>query len=366
VALDVLATTYNHANPVAIPSHSMHPTTVIARLVFAGPEDAHTELLAELLRVPDLQRAFCERVLGLPDRLDQPLNVATQVGNRSAAGFPDLSIEGPGLHILVESKLGAGLTPNQPGEYMRELAIRRANSGGRALLALLVPVSRMEHMRVQLRNRLGLPELTGAVAEHHGVGLRLISWAEVAEALRDVQVADPVIAYLRDSFVDLVPRIISYAPVPLTREHIAIVNTQNFALAHVAIADMLDAVRKALKERGEIVAESKGKDLAWGGFTTRPADNPGLTIWIGYHYRLAVRLPDSSPLWMQFGGAAFGTNAQARMRQSDFPLIEAQAYIPEGWGGLMTPLRLSLSEDQDAHVRQVIEMVDRARQFADA
>jgi hypothetical protein len=94
----------------------------------SGPEDARTELLAELIKHPAILRAFLSRIGQAPPR--GALRISTRQANVFARGIPDLVLEAEGFKVIVEDKLGAEFTDNQPKEYLEELVQWRAKTGG--------------------------------------------------------------------------------------------------------------------------------------------------------------------------------------------------------------------------------------------
>jgi hypothetical protein len=92
-------------------------------------ENGLTEFLAGLLRVPPILRAFLHHVIHLHPP-DDVLRTATVTSEDEAAcekGVPDISIRsGDDLFVLVENRLGAPFTDNQPHEYVRSLASWKA------------------------------------------------------------------------------------------------------------------------------------------------------------------------------------------------------------------------------------------------
>jgi hypothetical protein len=100
-----------------------------------GDEDQLTEMLAWLASsVPEVRTALVE--MGLDLSLDaEDITVRTQYGVADV-GRLDALLEGPGVRLVVESKLASGYGPDQVGRYLRWLASDGSSAQTSGLMTL--------------------------------------------------------------------------------------------------------------------------------------------------------------------------------------------------------------------------------------
>jgi hypothetical protein len=103
-------------------------------------ENGLTEFLAGLLRVPVIRRVFFHSVLGsdVPEQVLASATVVSEDESASGKGVPDVAIRaGDDVFVLVENKLGAPFTDNQPHEYLRSLKVwKDTRASGLAMLVV--------------------------------------------------------------------------------------------------------------------------------------------------------------------------------------------------------------------------------------
>ena len=338
-------------------------------MVFSGPEDAHTEILLDLLQKPRILRRFLEEVLRIPTgglTAEDGVEIRTQVANQDARGVPDLHIRrDPHLFVLVENKLKAGFTDNQPGEYMKELRIwKTEHPHGVAALVVQAPEGRLDTLLQHAWGRLAREGCKDRQGENEGVLLRFVSWQETAKSLSDIDLEeDPATAFIRDGLLDLIPTTERMSSIPLTKEIVSVLTDQASLSALTAMGDALRDVASELKERGEVVGKTSiASDFTYWGFYTQE-DVAGIgRMWIGAFPRAGVRF-GRGPLWMQVSGETpVGDGWEQR-----FELAGIVAHDPSefpGWGGTLVALDLEPDKLPEEQARQLADEIQRVRKIA--
>jgi hypothetical protein len=239
-------------------------------------ENGLTEFLAGLLRTPSILSAFLHDVLRLdvPDDVLRMVTVTSEDEAASKKGVPDTSIRsGDHLFVLVENKLGAPFTDNQPHEYVRSLAAwKAARPAGSAVLVVQGPEARMSALRNETWRLLEqrLPGLSRTASAYGGVELRFISWWDTQRALTSVTVEHPVVSYLLKSFLHVLPIVVESTSRIVTEECLMKLNDKTVLEAIAAAEDVLSDVGRMLRERYEVKTDSNELDFTYSGFTVYP------------------------------------------------------------------------------------------------
>lgn len=258
--------------------HPLEPDVrLLATLMDHGRgETGLTEFFAQLLRVPAVSQAFLCEVLGLhlPKKALRAVTVVTDDDAASERGVPDISIRAADdLFVLVENKLGASFTANQPHEYLRSLMKwKDSRPSGRAMLVVQVPDARVRAVTEEtwrlLEDRLaGLPRTDSG---YGGVEIRVISWSATGQALADVSVEHPVVSYLLRSFLHLLPLTLESTSRTVTEEYLMKLTDKAVLEALAAAEDVLRDVGKKLQERYEIKTPRNQLDFTYCGFDAYP------------------------------------------------------------------------------------------------
>jgi hypothetical protein len=345
---------------MAHPSRKQEISTALLTHVIHAPgiEDAHTELFAELLRINELADAFTKELLGFQmERATlEEQKVETQWQNIEGSGRPDVAIRAPGHFVLVENKLEAGLTKNQPGGYLEELASwKSSHESGMAVLCLQVPASRLESIARKVWEALKLPLDTGVAAEAERVGIRLITWQQTAAVFSGVALSNPVAAYLRDCFLELIPTLVVRTPLELNEERLKMIEDLAVQNAVIALQDTLSQLRRKVGERGYKPPGQPGgtATFSYQGFTLRRADNMG---WLGIFWQGAAYYK-CSPLFLYLHNLYPHDACLEAVRAQQFDCHDTQAF--PNWDGTAIPLKINTSLDFDEQVEQLLDQIDQ-------
>ena len=326
-------------------------------------ENAITEFLCGLLRAPLIRRTFLRELLDLnvPDNVVAAAIVESEPGDASARGVPDIQIlSGTELFVLVENKLGAGFTNNQPHEYFDALrSWLRENPTGVACLVIQAPARRLASLEVEarsiLRHRFG--------AGSSPVALRFVSWERCAEVLEGIQVPSAVLAYLVRSFVTMLPRRIESTSRPLTSEDVLRLMSPENLEAVAALEDLLRDVRAALVGRKyALKSSSDEKSFDSQGFEVLGDAECRGDLWVGISHRFGARFR-CSPLLVQLIGRDLA-NVEA-VKLSGRTVIDGSELISFDWVNRPAiPLTLPSGRTAHEHAETVVLEIEEIRRLA--
>lgn len=301
-------------------------------------EDAVTEVFASLLEVPLLRHAFLARVLEADAFAGAALKVNRQYENKNARGIPDVALEGDDVFVLIENKLGAPLTANQPCQYFEEVRLwKREVPHGHAYLVIQAPEKRIAVLSKKCDELLA----ASCAASLSEVAVRYISWERTAAVFRAAPVDDVVVAFIRDNFSKLVADAASRTSAPLTKEHVL----------HLSDPDVLDALSALQKLLADLDARARRDDdfevKAWWDFADVsieiwPRGDKSRAVFVVCSFDAGRRL-GAGPLWLQLSGAAYNRPwVKARLGVLDVHLSPPE---PNWVEGDITPLELRPNED---------------------
>lgn len=345
--------------------------TLLAAMTFrfsSHPENIATEALLYLLsRHPSAWpglRAYLTRT-GI--ELPETLTFRSQA-QHAGGSQPDLTgTNGLGqCCLIIESKFWAGLTQNQPVNYLESLP-----SDVPGMLLVLCPAKRLELLWDKLHSRVSnssLPAGASSVLEtgflQCSVGLKhcmaILSWAQVLGVLDRVAQTANDATFLSDinQLRGLCDRMDSQAFLPLRAEHLG----ADFALRVQQFADLVDHVVESMV----LAHGADKKGLSTGGTQStygRFFRLAGLGLFLQYAPTYWARFGET-PLWLEIKKEVnkkwlaepwitdrLDTLPPGRYRR--IPKSEGGAFIV----GLDVPLGFEKSEVIDALVDQVKEVV---------
>lgn len=278
-------------------------------------EDVATDALAFILDSHESARAGMMKLLrGLAPDLPS-LRFRTQ--QASGHSRPDMGgYDGTELHAYVENKFWAGLTSNQPVEYMKELDKHKLPT----VLLMVVPARREETVWREVSRRLGLkedeivvPAVAGIVYYVHtdrGRTLALTSWTNLISALElealDDQGARSDLIQLRALCVAAD----SEAFVPMSSAEVTDQRTPALILRLGLIVQA--SVEEAVDEE---ILSIKGllPQASWDriGRYAKFSGDQGVGVWFGIHFGLWKK-HGGTPLWLVFSSTDFGRGHEVR------------------------------------------------------
>lgn len=308
---------------------------LVQEFVHRGGEDALTELLAVLLRLPAFGEAFLAEFLGLEASADD-LEVNTQVQDPETRARPDLVLSTLQDLVWVEAKLDADLTEKQPAVYVDVLRQSHPQKGH---LVVLAKSSRWTELTHRLRARVGLPPSHERTFTHQGVPVTLITWREVRDLFQARALDEPITAYLLSEFVGVIDRYVERPVVPFTPEMIPVLHDPEMLRAFAALEDLLIDLRETLKAKGH-KAQSLNGDQQTGFYAWPKGDKKDRLVWIGAIVRAGLVWPGRGPLWAWLCGDSFEEETAERLQGEGFEVIDPAEALPDWQACYLVPLRL--------------------------
>ena len=301
---------------------------------------------------------------------------------RGIEGLPDLDFETQqsednmrpdmwGLHendprVFIENKFWAGLTDNQPVDYLKKLAEYTQPS----ILLVVAPEKRVHTLWRELKNRLkdaeisitdhnAAPGIVFSIKTEIGPILALTSWSRLLSTL-ELEVADDPGA--RSDLLQL-RSLCDSADIgvfkPFSRE---VITDQRIPdLIHQLNTIVQASVARAVSENVlDTNRLSWGNTLEQHGRYARIMGTQGPDFWIGMHFRL-WRKHGGTPLWLTFSPTDYGRASEVQ------PIIKPWADkegIFTSWDGheFVMAIDIKTGEEKD-QVNKAI--VDRLKEVAD-
>lgn len=337
---------------------------LLARMASRGLEDARTELLAELLRHSLVRRTFLRDVLKLTLSNAEACSLAveTQVRNTRAGGTPDLVLEGPRVKIVVENKIDALLTVNQPNEYVKELARWLVeHPDGIAMLGVQGPHARVGHLANACWHRLSVDRGGSTFAQVGSIGIRVFSWQETRDVFERVELDQPDWDFLRLAWLALIPA----RPIvlgPMERRHLQLLMSPAALEADLLMEDLMRDLPVSLVKHGVAVGrQTIGSDHSWRGFDCR--GESGSELWIGVWTRATLQF-EHSRLWCQVYARAFGGMGKQHLDRANIRSFAASS-VPGGSArGSLVPLEILTGLEHEEQVEQLAQQILRVRRTA--
>ncbi len=326
-------------------------------------ENVATEALAFILDSSEPARAGLMKLLagvapGLP-----ALRFQTQQTEGNAR--PDMwGFDGGTPRVFIENKFWAGLTENHPVEYLRRLA-RYASP---AVLLTVVPASRLETVRRQLKRRLdaaGVPatprdssaHVPYALATDFGPGfptlpiLALTTWTSVLLAI-EAELEDP---QQRNDLVQLRSLCTAAddgAAVPFSSSELTNQRTPAFVLQLTSVVQR--AVDVGVTE-GVLSVDRLRPTSSWervGRYVAFP-EAMGVGAWFGTDFRRWWER-GSTPLWLVFGASDFGRALEVRAILQPWAEQHGVEFSLQG-GEFGVGIDVVPGEEQDHVVRSLVD-----------
>ena len=280
-------------------------------------EDVATEALAFILRSSDSARlALLNLLRGIEPELPE-LYFRTQQTEGDAR--PDMCglDASNAVHVLIENKFWAGLTANQPVEYVRSLADCTTPS----VLLFVVPEARQETVWIELERRLDKASISRAYEEPSaglsrvaetdiGPTLALTTWGQILAGIEVELVDEPRRRRDLHQLKALCDAVDIQAFLPLSPEQLT--NQRAPALVLQMNAVVEDAVTRAVTSG---ILSTEGLTAATRyyriGRYVSFVEAKGVGAWLGTHFRL-WRDYGRTPLWLVFSSTDWGRAPEVR------------------------------------------------------
>jgi hypothetical protein len=268
--------------------------------------------------------------------------------------------------VFVENKFWAGLTDNQPVEYLKQLAEYTQPT----ILLVVAPETRVQMLWHELIRRLkdaGISAINRdtaagivhSVTTEKGPILALTSWTNLLSALK-LEVADDQLAR-SDLFQleALCKAADSDAFVPMSSEQVFDQRTPAFILQ---LSSIVQASVKLADTEGVLKIGRLQPQASWEriGHYAWVSDEQGVGIWFGIHFGL-WKTRGGTPLWLVFSPTSFGRALEVRSLLEQWADKERVLNVYEN-DELAVAVDIAFGKDRDQVVRGV---ADRLKEIAD-
>ena len=267
-------------------------------------EDVAVEALGHILSNSEAARSALEETVGLGGAIVGPIDrVQTQVTDEEGArpdlvGFDDKGTK----RVLIEAKFWAGLTPNQPNQYLDQLP-----RGRPAALLFVAPARRIPMLWPKLLRRAEeefkltakseRKKLCSAIVNDGEHRLLLTSWAELLEHVKTRAHSTGDTAAEADiwQLIGLTERMDmdAFLPWPSEEQWGA-----EFAKRVLSLIPLVDDAISSGKADGFLDNSKTRINLRWEGYGRRIRIS-GVNAWFGFILD-AWAEHGSTPLWLLF------------------------------------------------------------------
>jgi hypothetical protein len=333
-------------------------------------ENVATEALAFIVRSSECARSGLMKLLhGIAPELPTSLRFDTQhsfdIEQSEGSARPDMwGFDGATPRVLIENKFWAGLTVNQPVEYLRKLAAIPAPG----LLLMVVPDARQETVSRECLRCIAAAGLTCSTrnrpsgvyrADTIDIGdalavkptLAITSWVKLLSAIEAELTDEPErrndLRQLR-ALCDAADE--EYAP--FTTMELTNQRTASFFLHLNAVVQKV--VDLGVSETFLSIAGVKPQHFwdAHGRYLKFPTAM-GVGAWFGTHLRL-WRGRGTTPLWLYFPRSGFGRALEVRAILEPWIERNGIAWSAEADGGYAVGIDVVPGEEQDHVIRSVV------------
>ncbi len=341
---------------------------IIQRRLSNEKENIATDALAFIIQSSEEARNGLMKVLkGMePDLSDLWFKTQQSEGNVR----PDIwGMEDGELRVLIENKFWAGLTENQPVEYLRILE-KREKTG---ILLIVVPESRQETIWREMKDRLvkagiSFNEKNSSQGIYRtietGIGpiLAITSWKKVLSAIQLELTDKPKTMNDLQQLRALCDAANSDAFVPISSSELTNQRFPDFILQLNTIVDR--SVQLAITE-GFLSTEGLQTTFYWdriGQYVSFPKGD-GVGARFGIHFEL-WREYGGTPLWIEFSDTDWGRAHEVR------PILEPWAHERDIFTSMeddrfVMGLDLLTNEEKNTVVQDVVKkMKDISDQLA--
>lgn len=333
-------------------------------------ENVATEALAYIVGHSEAaRRGLAKLVRGLVPEL-QDLRFRTQQTEGSIRpdmwGYADAE-----PRVYFENKFWAGLTDNQPVEYLKKLAAYKQPTA----LLVVAPTAREHTLWSELIRRLdndglawtALDAVTGiaqSVSTGLGPVLALTSWSNVLSILEHEAVDDPAARGDLTQLRALCVAADADAFAPLTAEELSDQRTPALMLQLSVVFQR--AIDKAVAggvlnlggTRTQADAERIGRYAYFG-------DERQAGAWLGLHFRL-WRKHGVTPFWAVFAATEWGRASDVRSLLVPWASKKGVLAVNDDDGSFVVALNLVPGEEQGAVVAAIADQLQEMFQYLQA
>ncbi len=263
--------------------------------------------------------------------------------------------------VYIENKFWAGLTPNQPNSYIRQLSQHNQPT----LLLFIAPPSREHALWRELLRRCQEEGVTTRPAERRGAFSHLMdtdagpfvaltSWPDVLSVLEAGATEEPTstdIIQLR-SLCDAADDDLILSTEDLTNQVTPALILQLGRIVERALD--LAALRNVISKRGVVTQADYNRT----GRYVRWSDSANSGAWIGTHYRYWKDY-GQSPIWCVLSTTDFGRSRELRAFLADWANVDGLRLAIESDDTLAVPFPMLTGQDNEEVVEDLVRRLEQ-------
>ena len=335
-------------------------------------ENVATESLAFILHSSDAARTGLMKLLrgiapALPD-------LRFRIQHTESSARPDMcGVDGATPRVFIENKFWAGLTDNQPVEYLRKLAAQPDPT----VLLVVVPRARLETVWREFERRLRKSDLP-IISRDPSAGLyrvaainfvsadlgsslvatpilAITSWGDALSVIEDELVGEPL---LRNDLVQmraLCDAADQEASAPFSSTELTDQRTPAFVFRLKSVVK--EAVERGVS-KGILSVNGLRESHSWEGLGRyiRFENGTGVGAWFGTDFHL-WREQGSTPLWLVFSPTSFGRALE--VRQVLEPWAETKEVVSSVEGdNFVLGIPVPVGEEHEQVISSIVETLE--------
>jgi hypothetical protein len=278
-----------------------------------------------------------------------------------------LELDTSNTFALLELKIDATFTTNQPNGYVRCLAEKTSKNCGGGILLFIVPKTRRDSAWKQVKARLGLEYVVEPVSEYwlrvNNVTIAIVEWNELLRRLEndrnlEDREAEEIITVMRDKTEkDLIPEVPPINPTIIENQ-----STAREVLHYMQLAETINIQLERPSDEAFAVLAVRtdkagfGHGYGWTGRYYRCSDCEW--FWVGFDPESWSDYP-ISPIWIVIQGSK--DRAVTRLKPAFAGLIDAgEAFFEtKPPAALKIPIRLKAGAGGDELVSDALEQISQ-------
>ena len=279
--------------------------------------------------------------------------------------------EGTEPRAFIENKFWAGLTDNQPVNYLKQLATYSKPS----ILLVVAPIPRLHTLWSELQRRVieagfsldcsqNAAGIHCAASTNIGPILAVTSWDSILSVLEHETINDP------EARGDLVQirALCEAADIdafsPLSREELTDQRTPSLVLELNSIWEEVSALgvaRGAFDHAGTRPQASSERIGRYTYFAAGTGEDDQAGAWFGLHFRLWKK-HGVTPLWAVFNPSNFGQADAMQAALESWASKEGIFTVTDTDGSFVVACDIPPAEEKDSVVEAVLERFEQMRQ----
>lgn len=329
-------------------------------------ENIATEALAYILNYSDKARIAFVKILQTisPDLPELLFQTQGSEGNIR----PDMwGYSGADVRVYVENKFWAGLTDNQPVNYIKSLKEKPYNS----VLLFIVPTARVHSLWRELCSRIKETEMKLGAATNGGkiqytakvddnVSIAITTWEDTLQTIEQECTGDERVTLDISQLRSLCKEANQNEYLPITSEFNS---NQTIPKIILQLNNIMQQVIDQSIEKGILNTKglnSSSSEKRLGRYASL-LNKDGVGIWIGTDFELWQR-NGGSPLWVTFSKSEWGRAKEVHPILKEWAIKNDYSYEYENDLASIN-IKIPANEGQEVVIKSIIDQLDKIGQI---